>query len=244
MSTEKPGYWAVIPAAVRYDEELPANAKLLYAEISSLTDQTGYCFASNAYFEHLYGLSTETISRLLRTLEKRGYIRREDAVGGKSQRRIFAGINPAASCPPAPPSKMTGPPVKNDGGAPSKMTPIPIKDNNKSTIPPKAPQRGRRVKHVPVWEPELFERFWKKYPRGEDRVGAVKEWDSLKPDRKLMKKMSAVLDRQMMSDEWRRGIGIPYACRWLRNRRWEDEPDCVRSLTTADGREEAPIEWL
>ena len=32
----KPGYWAVLPARVRYDEELRPNAKLIYAEITAL----------------------------------------------------------------------------------------------------------------------------------------------------------------------------------------------------------------
>jgi hypothetical protein len=51
--TEKPSYWAVLPAAIRYDPEIPASAKLLYAEISALTDQRGFCWASNAYFVDL-----------------------------------------------------------------------------------------------------------------------------------------------------------------------------------------------
>ena len=50
----KPAFWAVLPAAVRYDEELPPNAKLLYAEISSLTDRRGYCYASNEYFMKVF----------------------------------------------------------------------------------------------------------------------------------------------------------------------------------------------
>ena len=28
----KPSYWAVLPATVRYDEKIPASAKLIYAE--------------------------------------------------------------------------------------------------------------------------------------------------------------------------------------------------------------------
>ena len=67
--TDKPNYWAVLPAAIRYDPEIPASAKLLYAEISALTDQRGFCWASNAYFVDLYQLSERTIIRLLRTLE-------------------------------------------------------------------------------------------------------------------------------------------------------------------------------
>lgn len=89
-------------------------------------------------------------------------------------------------------------------------------------LPPK--DGGRRVsKSVPGWEPEMFARFWAMYPRGEDKRRAAKEWDKLRPDRKLMEIMSAALKRQMASEEWRRGVGVPYACRWLSNRRWEDE---------------------
>ena len=84
-------------------------------------------------------------------------------------------------------------------------------------------KRRRSTKSVHDYEPELFERFWAAYPRGEDRQGAVAEWDSLRPDRETMLAMSRALVRQRASEEWQRGIGIPYAVRWLRRRRWEDE---------------------
>ena len=84
-------------------------------------------------------------------------------------------------------------------------------------------KRRRSNKAVPDYKPELFERFWAAYPRGEDRQGAVAEWDSLRPDRETMLAMSRALVRQKASEEWQRGIGIPYAVRWLRRRRWEDE---------------------
>lgn len=75
------------------------------------------------------------------------------------------------------------------------------------------------------WRPEQFEAFWKFYrthARKEDRAGAVREWDRLKPDDALLETMAQALRVQIASAEWRRGIGIPYACRWLKNRRWED----------------------
>ena len=210
---ERPGYWAVLPAAVRYDPELSSSAKLLYAEISALTGETGYCFATNAYFERLYGITERTVIRLIRELASRGFLRIEDASGGKTQRRLYAGINPLAGTPDknvsTPLTKMSVPPDKN-------VTPIKNnKSNKKENNPPKAPQGA-------AWEPELFERFWKAYPRKEDKASARREWDRLRPDRELMMTMSAALARAKTSDEWLRGIGIPYACRWLRNRRWEE----------------------
>ena len=71
----------------------------------------------------------------------------------------------------------------------------------------------------------MFERFWKAYPCHKDKVSARRAWDKLKPDRELMQVMSAALARAKTSDTWQRGIGIPYACRWLSHRRWEDMPD-------------------
>ena len=224
----EPSYWAVIPADVRYDPKLPPMARLLYAEISSLTHAAGYCFASNEHFMRLFDESERTLQRHLKALEAGGYIVIRNGDGGAGRRRIFAGVNPLAENPDKN-DGVPNNPDKNDGVTPTKMTGSTL-NNNKYNKPPVTPQgaasasrKKRRTKSVPEWEPDLFERFWKKYPRGDDRIGAADEWDRLKPDLELMRKMSAALDRQMKSDEWRRGIGIPYACRWLRKRRWEDD---------------------
>ena len=71
---EKPNYYSIIPAEVRYDKNLVPNAKLLYAEITALLNINGQCFASNKYFANLYNKSTVTISRWISQLKKLGYI--------------------------------------------------------------------------------------------------------------------------------------------------------------------------
>jgi DNA-binding transcriptional ArsR family regulator len=70
---DKPNYYAIIPANVRYSSLKP-NAKLLYGEITALSNKLGYCFASNNYFSELYGVSKNTVSRWLADLKKLGFI--------------------------------------------------------------------------------------------------------------------------------------------------------------------------
>lgn len=71
---EKPNYYSVIPANVRYDKKLKATEKLLYGEITALCNKTGYCWASNSYFAKLYDVTKQTVSGWINTLEQRGYI--------------------------------------------------------------------------------------------------------------------------------------------------------------------------
>lgn len=92
----RPSYFAVIPADVRYDDSIPPNAKLLYGEISALIGAEGFCFASNQYFSNLYGMSVETIARLLTKLEKAGHIRRvieRDNSGQITSRKLYLRVS-------------------------------------------------------------------------------------------------------------------------------------------------------
>ncbi|MBA6316267.1 helix-turn-helix domain-containing protein [Cellulophaga baltica] len=76
MDKIEPSYYSILPAPVRYDKRLTPNAKILYAEITSLTNKLGFCYASNRYFEELYKVSTQSINFWLQQLEKNGYINR------------------------------------------------------------------------------------------------------------------------------------------------------------------------
>jgi len=70
----KKGYYAIIPADVRYDKRLNPNAKLLYGEITALCNEKGYCWAMNAYFAELYDVSKVSISNWVGSLRDSGYI--------------------------------------------------------------------------------------------------------------------------------------------------------------------------
>ena len=71
---EQPSYYAILTADVRYDKNLSANAKLLYAEITALSQKEGFAWASNQYFAELYEVHKDTISSWVSELVRAGYI--------------------------------------------------------------------------------------------------------------------------------------------------------------------------
>jgi len=229
-------YYAVIVADVRYDNSLKPNAKLLYGELTALCNQYGYCWATNEYFAKLYGISVVTVSRLISQLEKRGYIRCEMAATETgSERRIYAGIYQVSPVEGGLIKNDKTPVIKNDKGGIVKndnpqeenninITPYSPPEGEVAVVTNKKPTSRRRLsKPAPGWKPERFARFWDYYPRGENKQGAIRAWDRLRPSDELIDTMAQALRRQMESQDWRAGIGIPYASTWLRNRRWEDK---------------------
>lgn len=89
----KKNYYAVIPASVRYDKELPMGARMLYGELTALSNEKGYCWATNKYFAELYDVTTVTVSNWISKLEARGHIRRVIVYAKNSkeieERRIY-----------------------------------------------------------------------------------------------------------------------------------------------------------
>lgn len=71
---EKPNYYSILTANVRYDKRLKANEKLLFSEITALSNKYGYCTATNSYFSELYEVSKKSISTWINNLKKYGYL--------------------------------------------------------------------------------------------------------------------------------------------------------------------------
>lgn len=148
MDDVRPGYYAIIPADVRYDESIPPNAKLLYGEISALIGKDGFCYASNSYFMKLYGFSDPTISRLISQLEKAGYIRREieKAESGQVKRRkLFLSVS----------APEIHPPIKNDTTLPSKIIGGGIKNDGENNIYNTRKEKNKKEKPQPLTDEEL-----------------------------------------------------------------------------------------
>lgn len=218
-SIRSPAYWAVLPASVRYDAELRPNAKLLYAEITALANAKGYCFASNDYLATLFGIAKRTVSDLISTLEARGYIKidvQRNEANAVTERRIYID---------RPYIDDADTPIAQNGYTPIAKNGYQNNTSNLNNIPLKPPKGGSRraPKKTPDWKPDRFAKFWGYYPRGESKQAAISAWDRLKPSDDLIAVMGRALKRQVESEQWQSGVGIPYASTWINQRRWEDE---------------------
>ena len=225
-----PSYFAIITGPLLDNRALAANAKLLYASITSLTDSRGYCWASNKYLADRFGWGERTVTRLVAQLQEQGFIRTAMALNretGQMERRIYIGNEAAEGV------AKIGDHSQNWRGGVAKTGEAIIRMNSKEEyIPPKAPQGGPRKKREPKttadWMPERFEAFWTWYRthvRPEDRQAAIRSWDKLQPDEKLIARIGRALEKQVASESWQAGIGKPYASTYLNGRRWEDVED-------------------
>lgn len=93
----KPNFWAVLPATVRYDDVVGSTAKIIFAEITALSNLEGYCWASNQYFADLFKISVTQVSRLVSELEKRGFVKTFVEKGGGNLRKIYPQITAESS---------------------------------------------------------------------------------------------------------------------------------------------------
>ena len=186
MRMEKPSYYSIIPSIVRYDRDLKPNEKLLYAEISALMNQNGYCWATNKYFAELFDVAPETVSRWIGHLIEKGYVKSKIiyAEDGKTilQRKLNVILPVADEDDPIDE-------IINRGIDEKIKTPIDKKI--KSPIDEKIKENNTRINNTSInnnnissssgddaaqKEPDVFEELWKLYPRKEGKKDAYKAY--------------------------------------------------------------------
>ena len=187
------------------------------------------------------GVGLAQVRRLVGLLEKAGYLLREQAHddGGKFAKNVYV----LQEKPPLSRNQYDGEPLKSPmsgnadiGETRQREKPLSVSATQSKNVetkaynnPPYSPPKGdgaeprkQRSKTTPTWKPERFEGFWAYHPRGENRMGAVRAWDKLKPDDALIETIGRALQVLKASPAWRDGVGIPYASTFLNGRRWED----------------------
>ena len=162
---DKPNYYSILPATVRYDHELTDKSKLIYSEITSLANKTGECWANNEYFMDLFEISESTINRIIRQLKKKEYIdvtyifKENSKEIDKRMISIIGGVkNDTTSCQNWLPGG-----VKNDG------------DNNKYI--------NNKRKEIYKEKKELFINILKESNLSENMKSSLTTWLDYKEDR-------------------------------------------------------------
>lgn len=122
---ERPSYFSILTAEVRYDKRLSASEKVLYSEITALANKEGYCYATNGYFAKLYECTETAISLQIKKLAECGYITLDIEDGYK--RKIFIVVGDLKKVN-TPLLKKLIPPLKKVNTPPLKK----VKDNNTS----------------------------------------------------------------------------------------------------------------
>ena len=74
---DKPSFYSILTADVRYDERLSFFARVLYSDITAMCNVKGYCSAGNEHFADKFKQSKRTVSGTIARLAELGYLRVE-----------------------------------------------------------------------------------------------------------------------------------------------------------------------
>ncbi|EOA9136442.1 TPA: helix-turn-helix domain-containing protein [Staphylococcus aureus] len=161
--TDQPSYYSIITANVRYDNRLTDSEKLLFAEITSLSNKYGYCTASNGYFATLYNVVKETISRRISNLTKFGYLKIEIIKEGNEvkQRKMYPLTQSSI-----PIDAKINTPIDNSVNTPIDAN---VKENNTSINITRLNNTSINNNSATDVTHEQFEEWWKLYNKKKDK---------------------------------------------------------------------------
>ena len=215
---DKPSYYAILTADVRYDKTLKPLARLLFAEITALCNKEGYCWASNQYFADLYEVDKTTVSGWIGQLKTRGYltVQLEYKEGSKQILNRYMKINGEGI------DEITKTSFQKDVDPIDQKTKGNTKTNTKTNI---------TVNNV-----DDFDSFWKFYPRKASKEAARKAWEKLRPDQHIMQMIADNVKERVEKGEWRKDNQsfILHASTYLNQKRWEDEVVDQQKQTRTD----------
>ena len=168
---EQPSYYSIITANVRYDNRLTDSEKLLFAEITSLSNKYGYCTATNSYFARLYEVVKETISRRISNLTKYGYLKIETVKDGKQikQRKMYPLTQSSI-----PIDLKINTPIDNSVNTPIDAN---VKENNTSINNTSINNINRTDNSATDVTRERFEEWWKLYNKKRDKKISYKKFE-------------------------------------------------------------------
>ncbi|EGO7771698.1 helix-turn-helix domain-containing protein [Enterococcus faecalis] len=231
---EHRGFYAIIPAIVRYDNQLNGNAKLLYGELTALANERGYCWATNQYFARLYNVSKRTIISWMKQLEKRKYIKIQVFYKPDSKivdrRHIYILPFPTDTefYTPSEENFITYGKNHHEGGEENFTTPGEENFTENNTLINNTKNNTLNKKNSV--EPsstmsELFEKVWKTYPKKTNKKKAREQFlkkFKTEEDLESFKKGYKDYLAYIQLNDWYHPQEL---FRWIRDDRYNDEYD-------------------
>lgn len=201
-------YYAIIPANVRYDKDLPPNAKLLYGEITALCNEKGFCWASNDYFAKLYKCTKQSVSGWISKLNEKGYIEVEIVYKEGSKEILNRYI------------KISEYPIQKNLNTPIQKN---LKDNNtdiNNTF------NNTINNNISV----EFETLWKMYPRKVGKEAALRAYTKARNDKKdptTFEQVKQGIENYIRQIEAKHTDSqyIKHGSSWFNARAWKDDYD-------------------
>jgi len=220
-------YFAVIPANVRYDEDLTPNAKLLYGEITALCNEKGYCWATNGYFADLYKVSKVSISKWISQLVEKGYLHSEIIYkeGTKEILNRYLRIVGEGT------QDNFNTPTQDNFNTPTQEK---FKDNNtliNNTLINNTVNKKRDINTLTKKAIEQeFEALWKLYPRKEGKKNALNSYVKARKEGKTTyAEVEKGIERYIEYIKARKKDKelIKHGSTWFNQHAWTDEYDAA-----------------
>lgn len=227
--------FTLLPNQLLRDKSLSLTARGLFAVMASYPEDWEYSVRGLAAD---VGCGRDKVRSALQNLEDSGYLLREQVhtESGKFAGNLYVLYDEKISPLPGFPAPEN-PLPENPTQTKERLT------KERLNNPPISPQggRGRRKAHkdAPDWKPDRFAGFWGFYPpKGrKDKQAAIRAWDKLRPDDALIAAIGRALRMLKASEDWQRGVGIPYAATFLNGERWHDA-DSLPEVHASSGSEE------
>ncbi|HAP5886108.1 TPA: helix-turn-helix domain-containing protein [Enterococcus faecalis] len=238
---EHRGYYAIIPAIVRYDNHLNGNAKLLYGELTALANERGYCWATNQFFANLYNVSKRTIISWLKQLEERNYIKMQIFYKPNSKmvdrRHIYILPYPTDTefYTPSEENFITYGKNHQEGDEENFTTPSEENFTENNTLINNTKNNTKNIYSVEQSSTmsELFEKVWKTYPKKTNKKKAKEQFlKKIKSDEDFerFKTGYKAYLKYIKLNDWYHPQEL---FRWIRDERFNDEYDLSETTTQA-----------
>lgn len=224
--------FTIVPDWVYQCLNLSGNDAIIFSLILSYQQKDGYYGGSFKYIEKRYGIDLTTAKRILTRLENKQYLIKQKG-DSKTRNKYTINFNVvnelikkqqgqnATSGKNTLVAKCHYPSSNLPSDLVAKCTPS-NKYSNKYSNKDIYTDANKEQEEKYL---QMFDEFWKLYPKKKDKANTRKKWLKLKPDDELFETIISALKKQMQSEQWQKNNGqyIPYPTTWINGRRWEDE---------------------